>query len=208
MSRLSLLILVIVLMAQSGCVSTSRKGYSWGLSEFTGGMSVICSREFGSQFSVQMADGMAFDAWLTPLTVKVNIPFLLHCDVDRAPYRLGLEIWDESKQYQSIEIREVLLEYQDGKCVCTSVDWKQTLKPYTQHHSCRFGRTEKEMIQMGGFMADFKEEIACRHQDVRITLSGNMININGEPIAFSTPIEFKAKSSFMVAPTWLILSGV
>ena len=208
MSRLSLLILVFVLLAQSGCVSTSRTGYSWGLSEFTGGMSVICSREFGSQISVQMADGLAYDAWLTPKTVKVSIPFLLHCDVDRAPYRLSLQIWDESNQYQSIEISEVLLEYQDGKCVRTSVDWKQSLKPYTQHHWCRFGRTEKEMLQMEGFMAHFGEEIACRHQDVKITLSGNMIHINGEPEAFSTSIPFEAESRNMVAPTWLILSGV
>ena len=57
-------------------------------------------------------------------------------------------------------------------------------------------------------MTDFMEEIVDRHQDVKITLTGNMINIQGEPQAFSTPIEFKAKSSFMIAPTWLILSGV
>ncbi len=141
---------------------------------------------------------------MAPTTLKVGIPFLLHCSVDRAPYHLRLQLWDKSKQYQSIEISEVLLEYSNGECVRKSVDWKRPLKPYTQHHSSQSGSTETEMFQL----TDFMEEVVDRHQDVKITLIGIMININGDLKQFQSPIEFKAKSSFMVAPTWLILSGV
>ena len=204
MSRLSLLILVFVLLTQSGCISTSRKGYEIGLIDLTGGISVICNRGFGGQCDIQLAEGMTSDAWMAATTVRVGVPFLLQCSVDMAPYHLRFQLWDESQQYQSIEIREVLLEYKNGECVRKNVDWKRPLKPYTQHSSSGSVSTDIEMFQM----TDFMEEIVDRHQDVKITLTGYMIDIQGEPQAFSTPIEFKAKSSFMIAPTWLILSGV
>ena len=204
MNRLSLLILWFVLITQSGCVSTCRTGNPWEQFELFDGMSVICTRDFGGQSNIDLADGMVSDAWMAPTTLKVGIPLLFQCHIDRAPYHLRFQLWDESQQYQSIEIREVLLEYKNGECVRKNVDWKRPLKPYTQHSSSGSVSTDIEMFQM----TDFMEEIVDRHQDVKITLTGNMINIQGEPQAFSTPIEFKAKSSFMIAPTWLILSGV
>ena len=172
--------------------------------ELTGGLSVFCNRDFGGQSSIWLAEGMASDAWMAPTTVKMSIPFLLHFNVDRAPYQLRLQLWDKCTQYRSIEIDEVLLEYPNGECVRKSVDWSRPWKSNALPDGYQADATRPEMFQM----TDFMEEIVDRHQDVKITLTGYMIDIQGEPQAFSTSVEFEAKSGFMVAPTWLIIGGV
>jgi|JI6StandDraft_1071083.scaffolds.fasta_scaffold334688_1 hypothetical protein len=198
MNQLLPFISLFLLVAQSGCLSTWHKGgHKTEPVDMTGGISILRSRDFGGQKAIYLADDMVSTAWVATTKVKVGIPFLLQYTVGKAPYHLRLEMWDKNKHYQSIEVREVLLKFENGECIRRSLDWNRPM----EHHGS---------IPMTAYIEDIVgncQEIKNCHQNVRITLSGNLINIAGETMPFAASVDFEANRHFLVAPTWLLIAS-
>ena len=141
--------------------------------------------------------------WLAPQSTSFGVPFVFHYYGAGRPFGLRVQIWDDSKQYQSIEINEIVLEYQDGEVVQKSDVWSRQLKPYTQYNSSSSGIIQTEMFML----SDQIEGLVVRHENVRITIKGWLMKVGGERVAFEVSESFKAESRSGVTTFWEVLAG-
>ena len=129
--------------------------------------------------------------------------FVFHYYGAGRSFGLRIQIWDHCKQYQSIELTEVVLEYNDGEVVRKNEGWARQLKPYTQYNSSSSGITQTEMFML----SDQIEVLVLRHADVRITLKGQLVKAGGERVAFEASESFKAESRSGVTTFWEVLAS-
>ena len=169
----------------------------------TGGLVVYNSSSFGGQNDIRLVDSLKSDVWLEPSFLAFGIPFILSYNGVGAPFSLRLQIWDESKQYQQIDIAEVVLKYSDGEVVQKQNAWSRKLKPYVHYSSSSSGDTETEMLML----SDKIEQLVLRHVDVKIYLKGQLVKETGERVLFGVCEDFKAKSELSLIPYWIILAG-
>ncbi|MBL8797837.1 MAG: hypothetical protein JNM56_28325 [Planctomycetia bacterium] len=169
----------------------------------TGGLAVSSISDFGGQRDIRFVGGLKSDVWLAPRSTSFGVPFLFHYYGAGRPFGLRIQIWDDSKQYRSIEITEVVLEYQDGDVVRKNDGWSRQLKPYTQYNSSSSGIIQTEMFML----SDQIERLVLRHADVRVTLKGHLVKTDGERIAFEVSESFKAESRSGVTTFWEVLAG-
>ena len=169
----------------------------------TGGAAVSNISDFGGQRDIRLVGGLKTDVWLAPQSTSFGVPFVFHYYGAGRPFGLRVQIWDDSKQYQSIEINEIVLEYQDGEVVQTSDVWSRQLKPYTQYNSSSSGIIQTEMFML----SDQIEGLVVRHENVRITLKGWLMKVGGERVAFEVSESFKAESRSGVTTFWEVLAG-
>src|SRR5207245_1536146 len=80
----------------------------------TGGLAVSSIKDFDGQKNICLVPGLTSDVWLAPKISDVGLLFVFHYYATRGPFSLRLQIWDERREYQAIEISEVLVEYKDG----------------------------------------------------------------------------------------------
>jgi hypothetical protein len=169
----------------------------------TGGLVVYSSSNFGGQNDIKLVDSLKSDIWLEPSFSVFGIPFILSYHGIGTPFSLRLQIWDESKQYQQIDISEVVLEYSDSEVVRNKNVWSRKLEPYVQHNSSSSGIIKTEMLML----SDRIEGLVLRNVDVKISLKGQLVKKTGERLSFDVGNDFKAKSDFGVTTFWTILSG-
>lgn len=169
----------------------------------TGGAAVSNISDFGGQRDIRLVGGLKTDVWLAPQSTSFGVPFVFHYYGAGRPFGLRVQIWDDSKQYQSIEINEIVLEYQDGEVVQTSDVWSRQLKPYTQYNSSSSGIIQTEMFML----SDQIEGLVVRHENVRITLKGWLMKVGGERVAFEVSESFKAESRSGITTFWEVLAG-
>jgi len=169
----------------------------------TGGAAVFNISDFGGQRDIRLVGGLKTDVWLAPQSTSFGMPFVFHYYGAGRPFGLRVQIWDDSKQYQSIEINEIVLEYQDGEVVQKSDVWSRQLKPYTQYNSSSSGIIQTEMFML----SDQIEGLVVRHENVRITLKGWLMKVGGERVAFEVSESFKAESRSGVTTFWEVLAG-
>jgi hypothetical protein len=120
------------------------------------------------------------------------------------PCGLRLQIWDTAKQYTSITISEIVVEYADGQTARLSRPWSRHLRPYTQHNSSSAGIIKTEMMML----SDTIPGVVVRHQDARVTLKGTLVTFEGDEVDFSGSETFEAESGFDVTTFWEVLAGV
>lgn len=77
----------------------------------TGGIVVSQADHFGGQKDIKLTSGLDSDIWLAPNNTILSIPFVFHYNKAASPFGLRLQIWDRSKQYQSVEITEAITAY-------------------------------------------------------------------------------------------------
>jgi hypothetical protein len=169
----------------------------------TGGLVVYNSSNFGGQNDIRLVESLKSDVWLEPSFSSFGVPFIFHYHVMGKPFSLRLQIWDESKQYQKIDITEVVIEYPDGEVIRKQNVWSRKLKPYTQHNSSSSGDIKTEMFML----SDRIEGLILRNVNVKISLKGQLIKDTGERLPFGIWEEFKAKSELSVITYWAILAG-
>jgi hypothetical protein len=169
----------------------------------TGGVAVSSISDFGGQRDVRLVGGLKSDVCLAPRSSSFDVPFLFHYFGATGPFGLRLQVWDDSKQYRSIEITEVVLEYQDGEVIRKNDGWSRQLKPYTQYNSSSSGIIQTEMFML----SDQIEGLVLRHADVRITLNGHVMKADGGRVAFKASESFKAESRSGVTTYWEVVAG-
>ncbi len=158
----------------------------------TGGVAVSTISDFGGQRNIQLAEGLKADAWLAPESTSFGVPFVFHYYGAEGPFGLWIQVWDENKQYRTLEVSEVVLEYEDGEIIRNNETWSRQLTPYIQHNSTTLGIVKTEMFML----SDQIEEVVLRHTDVKITLRGLLIEASGEQTPFETSEVFTAESRF------------
>lgn len=169
----------------------------------TGGLAFSSIDDFGGQRDIRLVGGLDSDVWLAPRSTSFGVPFLFYFYGAGGPFDLRIQMWDDSKQYQSIEITEVVLGYQDGEVIRKTDGWSRQLEPYTQHNSSSSGLIHTEMLML----SDQIEGLVVRHADVTITLKGNLAKVNGERVAFEASEFFKSESSLGVTTYWAVLAS-
>jgi hypothetical protein len=146
--------------------------------------------DFGGQRDIQLVGGLKSDVWLAPKSLDFGVPFIFHYYGAAKPFGLRLQIWDASRRYQTVEINETVVNYDDGEVIRNVDIWSRPLKPYTQHNSSSSGGIQTEMFML----SDEIEELVLRHADLKITLKGNLITTDGERIPFEASESFHAES--------------
>jgi hypothetical protein len=169
----------------------------------TGGLAVSSRNDFGGQRDIRFAEGLESDIWLAPRFTSFGVPFVFHYHGSGKPFGLRIQIWDDSKNYQSIEIADVVLKYRDGQIVRLNDGWLRQLQPYTQYNSSSSGRVQTEMLML----SDQIEEVVVKHADVTVTLKGRLTKVSGEQVAFEASDFFKAESSLGVTTYWHVLAS-
>jgi hypothetical protein len=169
----------------------------------TGGLAVYSISDFGGQRDIRLVGGLKSDVWLAPKSSSFGVPFIFHYYGAGKPAGLRLQIWDESRQYRTIDINEVVVEYQDGEIVRKEDGWSRELKPYTQYNSSSSGIIQTEMFML----SDQIQGLVLRHADVKITLKGQLVKANGERVAFEASEFFKATSRSGASTFWEVVAG-
>ena len=103
----------------------------------------------------------------------------------------------------AIEVTEVVVAYSDGEVIWKKETWSRQLKPYTQYNSSSSGIIKTEMFRL----SDQIEGLALRHMDVKITLKGQLILVNGQKVAFDVSESFKAESEWRFTTYWEHIAG-
>ena len=129
---------------------------------------------------------------------NVCVPLVFHRSTAGPPYSLRLQIWDDHKRYQAIEVAEILIEYADGEIVRNTDGWSRSLKPYTQYNVSSSGVVGTEMLMLSDQIPD----LITRHADVKITLKGRIQTVTGERMPFLATATFEAKSRSRVSTWW------
>jgi hypothetical protein len=168
-----------------------------------GGLYVTSTRDFGGQRDVQLTPGLKSDLWLAPTSSTVGVPFVFQHYKAGKPFGLRIQIWDDSRRYRAIEITEVVLEYQDGDVVRNTDTWSRQLEPSTQYHSSPAGIHETSILML----SDQLEGLVRKHADVRITLKGQLIMVDGKQVPFETSESFTAESRRNTTTGWEHLAG-
>ena len=169
----------------------------------TGGMVVYSDSNFGGQTDISLVEGLKSDVWLEPSLSIFGSPFIFSYHVLRKPFSLRIQIWDESKQYQKIDIVEVVLRYSDGEFVRKQNVWSRKLKPYTKYSSSSSGDIKTEMFML----SDKIEDLVLRHVDVKIYLKGQLVKATGEQLPFDVCEDFTAESNLSLTTYWTMLAG-
>jgi hypothetical protein len=170
----------------------------------TGGLVVASRNHFGGQSDIRLVPGLRSDIALSPKSSRFDIPFVFHYYRAEKPFSLRLQIWDDSKQYRSIDIIEVLVEYKDGEVVRKTETWSRQLKPYTGHYHSSSGLYQTEMFML----SDQIEGLVLRHADVKITLKGQLTKADGVRVPFEVSESFVARSDSGVTFYWLAIANV
>ena len=168
-----------------------------------GGLYVTSIRDFGGQRDVQLTPGLKSDLWLEPTSSTVGVPFVFQHRSARGPFGLRIQIWDDSRRYRAIEITEVVLEYQGGDVVRNTDTWSRQLEPFTQYHSSPAGIHETSILRL----SDQIEGLVRKHADVRITLKGQLIMVDGKRVPFEISEPFTAESRRNTTTGWEHLAG-
>jgi hypothetical protein len=168
-----------------------------------GGIHIENVNDFGGQRNILLTHGLESDVWLSPSSSGFGVPLLFQYRRTSEPFGLRLQIWDTSKQYQSIEVAEVLVEYKDGEVVHITTPWKKDLRPYTQYNSSSSGVVKTEMLML----SDEIPNLVLRHNDVKVTLIGHLIQVDGKRVAFRATETFEAESSVRTATFWEVISS-
>jgi hypothetical protein len=168
-----------------------------------GGIHIENVNDFGGQRNIVLAPGLESDVWLSPSSSGFGVPLLFQYRRISEPFGLRLQIWDTSKQYQSIEVAKVLVEYKDGEVVHITTPWNRNLRPYTQYNSSSSGVSETQMLML----SDEIPNLVLRHADVRITLIGHLIQVDGQRVAFRASEDFETESSIRTATFLEVISS-
>lgn len=169
----------------------------------TGGLAVSRVSDFGGQRDIRLVAGLKSDVWLAPRSTNFGVPFLFYYYDAGGPFGLRIQIWDESRLYRSIEITEVVLEYEDGEVVRKKDAWSRELTADTQYNSSSSGLIESEMFML----SDQIEGLVLRHANVKLTLIGQLVKADGEEVAFAVSESFDAESTSGVTTFWEVLAG-
>lgn len=170
----------------------------------TGGLVLYTSGSFGGQNNIRLVELLKSDVWLEPSFSNFGIPFIFSYYGSGAPFSLRLQIWDESKQYQQIDIVEVVLKYSDGEVVRNQNVWSRKVKPYIHYSSSSSGDIKTEMLML----SDKMEQLVLKPVDVNICLKGQLVHKTDERRPFDVCEDFKAKSDFGITTYWGILAGM
>jgi hypothetical protein len=168
-----------------------------------GGLHIYNKHDFDGQRGITLIQGLESDVWLSPKWKAFFVPLLFQYGRSGEPFDLRLQIWDSSKQYRSIEVTEVLVEYKDGQVVRKSDPWIKKLRPYTEYHSSSSGVSQTEMLMLSEEIPN----LVLRHVDVKVTLSGHLTTVDGKRVAFRASEDFEAESDLRTATWWEVISS-
>lgn len=165
----------------------------------TGGIQVVSHHDFGGQQNVELHPGLKADIWLAPHSTDFSIPFVFHRLTTRVPCEIRLQIWDDSQQIRSIRIDEIVLEHPGTSEVQSHAPaWQRTLKPHRQVNSSSQGLIYTDVRALS-------ERIPVRvvhHENVEVTLVGELETMTGEQLPFKTRSSFRAQRYFRVMTFW------
>lgn len=156
-----------------------------------GGLYIANVNDFDGQRDIVLVPGLKSDVWLSPKREYCYFPLLFHYIRINEPFGLRLQIWDTSKQYESIEITEMVVEYKDGETIRVTAPWNKSLR----------------LLDTKMMLSDTIPKLVLRHADVRITLSGYLIHLDGRRIAFQASEDFEARSVIRTATFWEYLNS-
>jgi hypothetical protein len=169
---------------------------------FTGGLTYERLEHFDCH-SIQLENGQRLVVSLNGKTTNISVPFLFHYYRERRPFDIGIQIWDDEKQYRTIEVSRVIVDYTDGESISREVVWSRQLRVWTQYNSSTDGVTKQDVMMVNDQIPD----IVKRHADVRIMIVGNLVKITGEKIRFNASDLFKAESRSRWGTWWEAIAG-
>ncbi len=207
MQWLALRIVLIFSLVLSGCVGhdivVSGSPPCMLVECLSGGLAVFHEREFQSECSPVLPSGVATDLSISSTQRQATWQPLLHVYHQGNPFLLRLLIEDHSGQHEQIEIVQVTIENDEGLIRRENVLWNG-IRFSPSGASDPVTSTEgSSIIQVRGRI----DNLILEPDDLKITLTGYLINANGERIKFASTETLKSDSKFSVWPYWLILSG-
>jgi hypothetical protein len=133
------------------------------------------------------------------------VPFIVHYHHQGRPYCIQVQAYDQTGEYQAIEVNEVILNYASGTEVRQRVDWRGELKPVEFKGSSTVAYEESGM----NHWSEEFDGLVRKHGDVKITLKGCRIKFSGERVPFESWRSFDAiKSKMTIMTFWEVLSSV
>jgi hypothetical protein len=164
----------------------------------TGGVTPSVKDDFGGQRDIVLVDGLRSDVCLEPSGESLGIPCIFHYCKMGKPFDLRVQLWDMSKQYESIEITEVLVQYTDGEMIRRTTPWIRRLQPYTEYQSSSSGTSHTQIFML----SDQISNLVLRHTDVKITLTGQLTKADGQKVTFNASETFTAESRTWIHTFW------
>ena len=141
---------------------------------------------FGGQSTLKLKNGTKVGLWLNPTRRQGGVPLLLRCEGSEPPYGLQVFFPEPHQDWEYVEIREVVIEYEDGTTdnQATGIVWKRR--------------------RSGTFSGTLKNAVT-RHVSCRISIKGSISKVGGEKTGLSISHQFEAEPvKSMVAPTFWV----
>ncbi|MBC8348889.1 MAG: hypothetical protein O3A82_02240 [Verrucomicrobia bacterium] len=137
--------------------------------------------------TIQLEDGTKVGLWFDPADRRPDIPLLGRYSVSTPPYALQIYFPDFDPAWESAEIDEVIVAYNDGttdKRTDGGVVWRIR---------------SKEMTLYRGPLKD----LVTRHESGNITVTGSISAKTGKKTGFSFSHKFEAEPKDSgIAPYW------
>ena len=165
---------------------------------FTGGVVLQNMRWFGGQRNVVLAEGLRSDIWVNPNYAGGGIPFLGFYYATHLPCPLRIQIWDESKKFESIEVETVVVVYQSGMTRTFDLQWTRKLQAYTQVNSSSPGIIRTPMMML----SEETPPVIEFFSDCVATLSGFLVTDSGDRVPFKVVEAFRYESGLRVGSYW------
>ncbi len=169
----------------------------------TGGLAIDNEDHLYGQKRVVLPRGLHTDVLMEPRERRFDVPFIFHYYSAAAPFGLRLQIWDYSKEYRTVEIAEVLVEYEDGEVIRKTNPWVGHLRTSTEYHSSSSGGSQTEVFTL----SDRVPNLALRHADATVTLTGQLVRADGQRVEFRISEIFKATSLNRITTYWQVISS-
>ncbi len=163
----------------------------------TGGIFVYNYKHFGYQRNIVLVEGLKSDLWIGQNVSGNGFIFMGFYHYSRLPRSLGVQIWDDKKQYSNIMIETISVVYAGGQRETIHANWRRELKPYTQVNSSSEGIKRTPMM-----LSDNIPECINNYSDCDITLTGFLTTLGNETIPFEVTEHFECKADFGVSTFW------
>ena len=165
----------------------------WNDKDFEG--REICSATGEHEASIDLKSD-SFQLW---------VPFIVHYYHQGRPYSIHVQAYDQTGEYQSIEVDEVILNYANGDVVRKQVHWKGELTPHVFKNCSDKYSVESDVREWSQEL----DGLVRKHSDVTITLKGCRIKASGERVPFVSWRSFEAiKSKMIITTYWQVVNSV
>jgi hypothetical protein len=157
-----------------------------------GGLVILSTKDFRARQQIALA-GLDHHIWLQPTAKESSVPPFFRYVRSGEPFAIRVEITDRNGRYESAEIAEVLVEYKDGKISKTHSSWSGDFRPYPKYRTAMLSGTLPNVID--------------RHSDLKITLTGYLITMDGDRVAFRVSQDLEAESTVHTTTFWHMIAG-